>query len=120
MSTNILRTNIEKDTLNNNNYRKVIYTNSFQQVVLMSLNIGEYIHKEEHHGSQFFRIEDGEGLAIIDEKRKILKNGVVIVVPPNTKHYIKNTSKTKPLKLYSIYSPPQHKPNTLDKRQDEF
>lgn len=115
--TNSFSINIEKDTLQNNNYRKVIYTDSNQQIALMSLNVGENIHKEKHSGSQFFRIESGNGVAIIKNKTIRLKDGISLTVPKNTLHEIINTSKTKELKLYTIYSPPQHKHGKINKRQ---
>ena len=73
--------NIEKETINNKNYRKVIYTDSKQQIVLMSLNPGEYIHREAHNGTQFFRIEQGTGIAEIGTIRKKikLKDGIFII-----------------------------------------
>jgi mannose-6-phosphate isomerase-like protein (cupin superfamily) len=108
--------NIEKASIKNNNYRKVIYTDTNQQIVLMSLNKGEYIHKEKHNGTQFFRVESGKGVAIIDGKKIQLKDGISISVPKNIYHEIINTSDQK-LKLYTIYSPPQHKPNEINKRQ---
>lgn len=109
--------NIEKKTLSNNNYRNVIYTNKHQQLVLMSLNVGEYIHMEKHNGSQFFRIESGTGIAIINDKKYKLFDGVSLIVPQNTCHKIVNTSKTDKLKMYTVYSPPQHKQGEIDRRQ---
>lgn len=111
--------NIERETINNNNYRKILYTNKNQQIVLMSLDVGEYIHREKHNVSQFFRIEQGTGIAILNNKKIRLSDGVVLVVPPNTWHKIINSSKTKKLKLYTIYSPPEHKPTDFNKRQPE-
>jgi mannose-6-phosphate isomerase-like protein (cupin superfamily) len=109
--------NIEKSTLKNKHYRKVLYTDKYQQLVLMSLNVGEYIHREKHNGSQFFRIESGTGVAEINDKRILLKDGVSLIVAPHTYHKIINTSKKHPLKLYSVYSPAQHAPNTINERQ---
>lgn len=111
--------NIEKETLKNNNYREVISTDKYQQLVLMSLNPGEYIHREKHNGTQFFRFEGGSGIAEIGSKREIiqLKDGISLTIKPNILHKIINTSKTKKLKLYSVYSPPQHKHGHIDKRQ---
>ena len=111
--------NIEKDTLKNKNYRKVLNTVSGKnQLVLMSLKPGEDIPMEVHKTiSQFIRIEQGEGIAIISNKTFKLKDGMSIIIPLNKKHYIKNTSKTKDLKLYTIYSPEAHKKNRIDKRQ---
>lgn len=113
------RVNIEKETIKNTNYRNVIYTDKYQQLVLMCLNVGEFIHLEKHVGTQFFRIEKGSGIAEIGIKKNkfLLKDGISLTVPPNTLHKIINTNKTEPLKLYTIYSPPQHKPNEITKRQ---
>ena len=111
--------NIEKETLKNNYYRKVLNTiKGKSQLVLMSLKPGEDIPEEKHKNiSQFFRIESGKGYALIDNKKYILKDGFTLIIPPNKKHYIKNTSKKDSLKLYSIYSPEHHKPGKIDKRQ---
>ena len=111
--------NIEKDTLKNNNYRKVLYTvPGKNQLVLMSLNPGEDIPEEIHsHISQFFRVEAGKGYAKIDGKRYTLKDGFSIIIPPGAKHYIKNTSRTEKLKMYTIYSPDNHPEGRVDKRQ---
>ncbi len=121
MSRMAFALDIEKETLKNNNYREVISTDKYQQLVLMCLNPGEYIHREKHNGTQFFRIEGGNGAAEIGSKREIvrLKDGVALTVKPNILHKIVNTSKTKKLKLYSIYSPPQHKHGRIDKRQPD-
>jgi mannose-6-phosphate isomerase-like protein (cupin superfamily) len=109
--------NIEKAVTNNKHYRKVLYTDINQQLVVMSLDPGEDIPLESHNGTQFFRIEHGSGSAIVKKKKILLKEGTILFVPKNTKHYIKNTSKNTCLKLYSVYSPPQHPPKTLHKRQ---
>lgn len=108
--------NIERETLKNTYYRKVLSTNKFQQLVVMSLKPGEDIPLESHDGSQFIRIESGRGIAKTNKKNTRLKDGMSIIIPPNTKHYIKNTTK-KPLKLYSVYSPPQHPKETKQRRQ---
>ena len=110
--------NIEKETLKNKNYRKVVYTDKYQQLVLMSLNPKEYIHLEKHNATQFFRVEKGKGIAKVGGKDIKLKDGMSVTVPPNTFHKIINTGR-KPLKLYTIYSPPQHKPGTINKRQPD-
>jgi len=111
--------NIEKATIKNKNYRKVIYTTKNQQLVLMSLEKGEFIHLEQHpNTTQFFKVESGNGVIEYGKlpKKKIrIKSGVSVVIPPNVQHFIKNTSKT-PLKLYTIYSPPEHTRNKINKR----
>ena len=112
---------IESKTLKNKNYRKVINTNPKQQLVVMSLEPGEDIPLEPHmRTSQFIRVEKGTGVAIIGKtkKKKIkLKDGMAITIPPKTWHYVKNNG-SGPLKLYTIYSPPEHAPKTSAKRQN--
>jgi|SaaInlV_165m_DNA_1040744.scaffolds.fasta_scaffold59372_1 mannose-6-phosphate isomerase-like protein (cupin superfamily) len=109
--------NIEQKTVLNKNYRKVVYTDKHQQIVLMSLAVGEYIHCEKHNGSQFFRVESGVGMATVKNKKIKLYDGVALAVPRNMYHMIVNTSKTHPLKLYTIYSPPQHIHGEINKHQ---
>lgn len=107
-------TNIEKDTINNNNYRNVIHTEYNIQLVLMSLKPNEEIGMEVHNNiDQFFRIESGIGIAEIKEDNNIsnysLSDGSILIVPKGTYHNIKNISPNQDLKLYTIYSPPNHK-----------
>ena len=109
--------NIEVAVRRNTAYRRVVFTDDDQQLVLMSLATGEDIPIETHDGTQLFRIESGSGSATVGKKKMKLKNGVLLIVPPNTKHYIKNSSRQTPLKLYSVYSPPQHPPSTVHQRQ---
>lgn len=110
-------TNIERVTANNKCYRRVVYTDDKQQLVGMSLNPGEDIPLESHNGSQFFRVESGSGVARSKKKTIRLKPGSALIIPKNMRHHIKNTSKTIPLKMYTIYSPPQHKRNAKAVRQ---
>jgi len=101
--------NIEKLTLENNNFRKVIYTAKHSQLVLMSLKPGEDIGEEIHDTlDQFFRFEKGEGKAVIEGKEQKITDGSAVIIPAGTKHNIVNTSATDSLKLYTIYSPPNH------------
>ncbi len=101
--------NIEKVTKENNNYRKVICTASNLQLVLMSLDPLEKIDLEKHeHIDQFIRIEQGKAIAIIEDVPHKLFNGDAIIVSKNTYHKIINPSKKNKLKLYTIYSPPNH------------
>jgi len=103
-------TNIEKDTLENENYRKVLYTSKHSQLVLMSLKPGEEIGMEVHSDNdQFFRIEKGQGKCIIDGNEYDLEDGVAIVVPAGSQHNVINVSDSEELKLYTIYSPAHHK-----------
>ena len=102
--------NIEKETLENTNFRRVLYTGKHSQLVLMSLLPGEEIGMEVHaENDQFFRFEKGEGKCIIDGNEYDLKDGVAIVVPAGAQHNIINTSETEDLKMYTIYSPAHHK-----------
>lgn len=101
--------NIEKETLDNKNFRKVLYTGAHSQLVLMSLKPNEEIGMEVHTGNdQFFRIEAGEGKVLIDGNEYIVGDGSAIVVPSGAEHNVINTSDTEDLKLYTIYSPAHH------------
>jgi len=103
-------TNIEKGTLENSDFRRVLYTGKHSQLVLMSLRPSEEIGMEVHpDNDQFFRFEKGQGKCIIDGNEYALADGSVIVVPAGAEHNIINTSSTQELKLYTIYSPPHHK-----------
>ena len=101
--------NIEKETLENNNFRKVLYTSKNSQLVLMSLKPREEIGMEVHEeNDQFFRFEKGQGKVIIDGNEYEVRDGSAIVVPQGAQHNVINTSETEDLKLYTIYSPPHH------------
>jgi len=107
-------TNIESDTLANNNFRKVIFTSKYGQVVLMSLLPSEEIGMEVHEVTdQFFRIDSGEGKVIIDGEEAIISDGFAVVVPAGSQHNVINTSSEKPLKLYTIYMPPHHRDGVI-------
>lgn len=112
-------TNIEKDSLENNNFRKVLYTVRYSQLVLMSLKPNEEIGEEIHNLDQFIRIEKGMGKAILDGKETEIEDGTAIVIPAGTMHNIINTSAEEELKLYTIYSPPNHKDETIHISRDE-
>jgi mannose-6-phosphate isomerase-like protein (cupin superfamily) len=102
--------NIEKETLNNSNFRKVLYTSAHSQLVLMSLKPNEEIGMEVHaDNDQFFRFEKGEGKVIIDGNEHKVGDGVAVIVPSGSQHNVINTSKTEDLKMYTIYSPAHHK-----------
>jgi len=112
-------TNAATQSIRNNNYRKVIYTNEEVQLVYMSLNIGEDIPIETHDGTQIFNIVSGRGMILIGRTRKKLSDGIVAVVPPYTEHYVKNTSRDEPLKFWTVYVPPEHPPKTIQNRQED-
>lgn len=106
--------NIELDTLENDDFRRVLYTAKNQQLVLMTLkpleDIGEEVHDDV---DQFFRCEKGEGKAVLDGVEHTIRDGFVVVIPAGTKHNILNTSATEPLRLYTLYSPSQHEDKTV-------
>lgn len=107
---------IETQTKKNTNFRKVLYTAKHSQLVLMTLKPNEEIGMEVHEDvDQFFRFEAGQGKIIIDDKEYKVKDGMAAIVPAGTKHNVINTSKKADLKLYTIYSPPEHKDKTIHK-----
>ena len=113
-------TNIEKETLENDNFRKVIYTAKHSQLVLMCLKPNEEIGMEVHEeNDQFFRFEKGTGKAIIDGNEYELADGVAVVVPSGAQHNIVNTSDSEELKLYTIYSPAHHKDGVVRKTKED-
>ena len=111
---------IEKKTLENENFRKVLFTGPCSQLVVMTLKVGEEIGVETHFtNDQFFRIEAGKGKAILAGEEYPLDSASVVVVPAGTEHNIINTSPTESLKLYTIYSPAQHPDGTVHKTKAE-
>lgn len=107
-------TNIEDDTLANTDYRRVLFTGPHAQLVLMTLQPGEEIGLEQHEGhDQFIRIESGTGVALLDGEKHVLSDGVALVIPSGAEHNVSNTSKNEPLRLYTLYSPPEHPDGTV-------
>ena len=112
--------NIEKDTLENSNFRKVLYTGKHSQLVLMSLKPNEEIGMEVHpDNDQFLRFEKGQGKCTIDGNEYELEDGTAIVVPAGARHNITNTSSSEELKLYTIYSPAHHKDAIVRSTKEE-
>lgn len=116
--------NLEKLTIENEYYRRVFYTDSNLQIVLMSLKPREEVGLERHHGTQFIRIEQGRGLAVVfsnQSKVKVypLSSASSITIPPNTWHNILNENTSQDLKLYTIYAPPQHTPGEMLQRKSD-
>ncbi len=101
--------NIEVETQNNNNFRKVLYTTKNSQLVVMSLQPKEEIGAEVHQLDQFIRIEKGRGKSVLNGKEYEISDGFAVVVPAGTEHNIINTSETESMKLYTVYSPPNHR-----------
>lgn len=111
---------IEKETKENINFRKVLFTGPQSQLVVMSLKPGEDIGEEVHNDiDQFIRIEEGEAKVVLDGKETEIKDDWATVVPAGTKHNVINTSQKKELKLYTIYSPAEHKDGTIHKTKEE-
>ena len=110
--------NIEKLSLENTNFRKVLYTDKNSQLVLMSLLVGEEIGEEVHDVDQFLRVEKGTGTAILSDIPHGLADGSVIIVPAGTKHNVKNTGDGE-MKLYTLYMPPHHKDGVIRATRDE-
>jgi mannose-6-phosphate isomerase-like protein (cupin superfamily) len=109
-------TSLEKETRKNSNFRKVLYTGKNSQLVLMNLKPLEEIGEEVHENTdQFFRFENGEGKVVIDEVEHNVKDGDGVIVPAGAKHNVINTSKKLELKLYTIYSPPEHQDGIIRK-----
>jgi mannose-6-phosphate isomerase-like protein (cupin superfamily) len=120
--------NIEQDTLGNDNFRRVLYTGKHSQLVLMSLEPGEEIGTETHdEHDQFLRFEGGEGKCLIDGNEYEVSDGFAVIVPAGAEHNVVNTSDSEQLKIYTIYSPPHHKDGIVrttkkdaEERDEEF
>jgi mannose-6-phosphate isomerase-like protein (cupin superfamily) len=100
--------NIERATLENTDFRRVLYTGKNAQLVLMSIPAGGEIGQEVHQLDQFLRIESGEGKAVMDGVETAIRDGSAILVPAGAQHNIVNTG-TEPMKLYTLYAPPEHR-----------
>ena len=102
-------TNIDDDTLNNVDYRRVIFTGKHTQLVLMTLAPGVEIGRETHEGhDQFIRVESGTGEVLMDGRVQPIEDGSAFVIPSGVEHNVTNTSADEPLRLYTLYSPPEH------------
>jgi mannose-6-phosphate isomerase-like protein (cupin superfamily) len=113
-------TDIETATTTNTDYRRVLYTGKYSQLVLMTLKPGEEIGEEVHDDvDQFFRFEEGEGAVVIDGARQTVKDGSGVIVPSGARHNVVNTSTTAELKLYTIYSPPEHQDEIVRRTKRE-
>ncbi len=112
---------IEKTTLKNKYFRQVLFTGKHSQLVVMCLQVREEIGNEVHPNvDQFFRIEGGKAKFIFKGKEKhLVGDGDAVVVPAGTHHNVINASATKPLKLYTIYTPPNHPDGTVHKTKAE-
>lgn len=104
---------LEKETLANENFRKVLYTAEHCQLVMMSLRPREEIGLETHHLDQFIRVDKGSGKAVLNGEESSLEDGYAVVVPAGVEHNIVNTSEAEPMKLYTVYAPAEHKDGTI-------
>ena len=112
--------NIEKLTLENNNFRQVLYTGKHAQLVLMSLAPGEEIGAEVHtENDQFFRFESGQGRVLIDDNEYEVGDGSAVLVPAGSNHNVINMSETEALKLYTVYAPSHHKDGIVRATKEE-
>lgn len=110
---------IETDTLENEAYRKVLYTGKNMQLVLMTLKPNENIGLEHHDQDQFFRFEGGGGKVIINDEEYEVKDGDSVFVPGGAEHDVINTSDSELLQLYTLYGPPNHKDGTIYETKEE-
>jgi mannose-6-phosphate isomerase-like protein (cupin superfamily) len=114
------KSNIEKETLENKNFRKVLYTGKHLQLVLMNLKGGEDIGLETHpDNDQFFRFESGTGKCVIDGNEYKVTDGDVILIPAGASHNVINTNIKTELKMYTIYGPPNHQDSTIRTTKEE-
>jgi mannose-6-phosphate isomerase-like protein (cupin superfamily) len=116
--------NIEKETLENEAYRKVLYTSHYSQLVVMSLQPGEEIGEEVHGLDQFIRFEQGKGKVVMGGVEHAVEDDYAVVIPAGTLHNVINTGE-EVMKLYSVYSPPEHKHGIIhatkaDEQEEHF
>jgi len=112
--------NIEKLTEENTDFRKVLYTGKYSQLVLMSLKPMEDIGMEVHEDTdQFFRVDAGKGKVVLDGVETLVEDGFAIVIPAGTQHNVINTSETEEMKLYTIYSPAHHRHDVIHITKEE-
>lgn len=113
-------TNIERDTHANEDYRRVLFTGRHTQLVLMTIQPGDEIGREVHDGhDQFIRIEAGVGVAVLDGEEHTITEGMAVVIPAGTEHNVLNTSAVTPLRLYTLYSPPEHPDGTVQRSKSD-
>lgn len=117
--------NIEKETLENNDYRRVLYTSAYSQLVIMNVKPGDEIGEEVHGLDQFIRIKQGAGKVVLDGVETAVEDDWAVVIPAGTVHNVINTSSDVDMKLYSVYAPPEHKDGTVhatkaDEEEEHF
>ena len=111
---------IERETRANADYRRVLFTGRNLQLVLMTISPGEEIGAEIHEEhDQFIRVESGSGKVMLDRKEYAVKHGVAVVIPAGVEHNVVNTSSTEALRLYTLYSPPEHAHRVIHRTKAE-
>lgn len=111
---------IERETVDNNDYRRVLFTGRNTQLVLMAIAPGDEIGLETHdEHDQFIRVESGNGIVSLDGEKHSLADGIAVVIPAGVEHNVINTSRDTPLRLYTLYSPPEHPDGTVHHTKDE-
>jgi len=111
--------NIEDATKENENFRKVLYTAKNSQLVVMAIPPMEEIGEEVHELDQFIRLEKGKGKAVLDDVEHEIEDDFAVVIPAGTKHNVINTSDSEPMKLYTIYSPPEHRDGVVHATKED-
>ncbi len=111
--------NIEDATKDNDNFREVLYTGKNSQLVVMSINPGQDIGEEVHDLDQFIRIEKGKGVAVLDGVEHELEDDFAVVIPAGTRHNVINTSESEVMKLYTVYSPPEHRDGVIHETKED-
>lgn len=113
-------TDIEQDTLENEDFRRVLYTGPNTQLVLMTLRPGDEIGLETHaETDQFIRVEEGNGYVLLNGEKRSLEDGSAVVIPAGVEHNVVNNSDDQPLRLYTLYSPPEHPDGTVYPTKEE-
>jgi len=110
--------NIEEDTLENEDFRRVLYTGENMQLVVMTLQEGEEIGVETHENDQFFRFEEGTGKCIVSNAEYEVEDGDAVIIPAGSEHNIMNTGQG-PLKMYTLYAPPHHQDGITHTTKEE-
>lgn len=119
-SSKVFVTNIEEDTVENEDFRRVLFTTPHSQLVLMAIRPGDDIGKEVHDNlDQFIRIDKGQGKLVTNAEEHQLNDGSAMVIPAGTEHNVINTSDDQDLKLYTVYTPPQHEKDVVHKTKEQ-
>lgn len=112
-------TNIERDTVANDDFRRVLFTGPNMQLVLMTLQPGQDIGLETHdEHDQFIRVEAGTGTVRLDGEERSIGDGSAVVIPAGVEHNVVNTSGSEPLRLYTLYGPPEHPDGTVEHEKE--